>query len=414
MSPGTVIFYSFSLFINPLNVEFGWDRAQISLATTIFTIGILFACPLIGLLVDRFGPRKIIPPSLLLLGLGLITLAFIETLWQFYLVFAYLGFICVGANSLAYIRLLATWFDRRRGLVIGLASSGMGVGLIAIPPFAHYMMRIGGWQAAYAGLGVMIIAIGIPAMVLIVRDTPQQMGLTPDGINQVVPRDQPPLIGYSMKETLRMRQFWMLLIIFISIAGAINSVAAHLVPMVQDRGFTVETAIFAASLFGGAMMLGRLITGYLLDKFFAPHVAAVFFLASTLAITALATGVPGIFMIIACVLVGLCAGAEHDVCGYLISRYFGLLSFGKIYGYTFSVYMIGVSIFPYLMGLGFELTGSYGLISLQSLLGFELTGSYTMTLSLCAVLNLISTIVLLFLGPYSKWEESIHESAAQR
>ena len=211
MSPGTVIFYSFSLFINPLNVEFGWDRAQISLATTIFTIGILFACPLIGLLVDRFGPRKIIPPSLLLLGLGLITLAFIETLWQFYLVFAYLGFICVGANSLAYIRLLATWFDRRRGLVIGLASSGMGVGLIAIPPFAHYMMRIGGWQAAYAGLGVMIIAIGIPAMGLIVRDTPQQMGLTPDGINQVVPRDQPPLIGYSMKETLRMRQFWMLL-----------------------------------------------------------------------------------------------------------------------------------------------------------------------------------------------------------
>ena len=131
------------------------------------------------------------------------------------------------------------------------------------------------------------------------------------------------------------------------------------------------------------MMAGRLITGYLLDRFFAPNVAAVFFLASTLAITALAAGAPGIFMIAACVLVGLCAGAEHDVCGYLISRYFGLLSFGKIFGYTFSAYMIGVSIFPFLMGLG-----------------FELSGSYTMTLSLCAILNLISTIVILFLGPY--------------
>ena len=396
MSPGTVIFYSFSLFINPLNSEYGWDRAEISFATTLLTVGILLASPLIGLLVDRYGPRKVLPSSLLLLGLGLISLAFIKTLWQFYLVFAYLGFICAGANALAYMRLLATWFDRHRGLAIGLASSGMGLGLIVIPPFAHYMMSIGGWQAAYAGLGVMIIAVGVPVMALVVRDTPQLLGLSPDGTSQLVTKGQTPLFGYSMKETLKRRQFWMLLVIFISIAGAINSVAAHLVPMIQDRGFSIDTAVFAASLFGGAMMVGRLITGYLLDKYFAPYVAAAFFLASTLAITALAAGVPGIFMIVACVLVGLCAGAEHDVCGYLISRYFGLRSFGKIFGYTFSAYMIGVSIFPFLMGLG-----------------FELSGSYTMTLSLCAILNLISTVVILFLGPYPKWGESLNESIVQ-
>ena len=384
LSPGTLAFYSLGLFIKPLNAAYGWDRAEVSLVATILTVGIMLAMPVVGWLVDRYGPRRVVMPSLLLLAIGLASLALVRTLWQFYLAFAFIGVFGAGANSLAYMRLLATWFDRRRGLVIGIASAGMGLGVMLIPPFVHAVMLVGGVQAAYAGLALVVVCIGIPVMAFVVRDAPEEIGLRPDGASSA-PADAAPstAIGYPMDVVLRKRQFWLLLVIFMAIAGAVNSVAVHMVAMLQDRGSGVETAVMAASLFGGAMLFGRLATGYLIDRFFAPYVAALFFLSSTAALAALSMGAAGPLALVASVLIGLCAGAEGDVLGYLISRYFGLRSFGKIYGYTLSVYMIGVSIFPYAMGVG-----------------YETTGSYTGMLFVCTMLNLASAMMLLLLGPY--------------
>ncbi len=381
LSPGTLAFYSLGLFIKPLELANGWDRAEVSLVATILTVGIMLAMPIVGWLVDRYGPRKVVLPSLALLAIGLASLALVRTLWQFYLCFAFIGVFGAGANSLVYIRLLSAWFDRRRGLVIGIASAGMGFGVMLIPPFVHAAMAVGGWQAAYVGLALVVVGMGIPVMAFVVRDVPQELGLGADGVPGVAAGETP--VGYSMSEVLRKRQFWLLLCIFMCIAGAINSVAVHMVAMLQDRGSGLSVAVLAASLFGGAMLFGRLATGYLIDRFFAPYVAAIFFLGSTAALAALSVGATGSLALVASVFIGLCAGAEGDVLGYLISRYFGLRSFGKIYGYTFSVYMIGVSIFPYSMGVA-----------------YEATGSYTSMLFVCTLLNLLSAVMLLFLGAY--------------
>jgi MFS family permease len=393
MSPGTLAFYSLGIFIKPLNAAYGWDRAEVSFVATILTLGIMLGLPLIGMLVDRYGPRRVLVPSLVLLGTALVSLTLVDTLWQFYLVFAVIGFVCAGANSLAYMRILSTWFDRRRGLVIGLASAGMGIGVMVIPPFAQFMMSVSGWQAAYAGLGIFVLAIGVPVIALTVRDTPQELGLSSDAMGIADAGRRTPVTGYLMPEIVRMRQFWMLLLIFLAIAGAINAVAMHLVPLIQDRGSPSSVAVLAASLFGGAMICGRLLTGMLLDRYFGPHVAAAFFSASTLAIIALAAGATGVSAVVASVFVGICSGAEGDVLGYLISRYFGIRCFGKVYGYTLGVYMIGVSTVPFLMGLG-----------------FEMTGSYTSMLIVCVLLNALSTVLLMFLGPFPRLPESVSAS----
>src|SRR5688572_33201474 len=118
MSPGTVAFYSLGLFMGPISEEKGWTRAQISFVATILTVCIVVMMPLIGWAIDRYGPRRVLIPSLALLSLGLMSIVFVDSLWHFYAAFTFIGLAGAGANSPAYVRTLSEWFDRRRGFVI--------------------------------------------------------------------------------------------------------------------------------------------------------------------------------------------------------------------------------------------------------------------------------------------------------
>jgi MFS family permease len=238
-----------------------------------------------------------------------------------------------------------------------------------------------GWKSAYAGLGLAVLLIGLPSVALLVRDAP---GAREAGMAERLAAGRTPQpYGYPLRDCLRMRQFWTLLLLFTFVGGSLNAVAVHLVALVEDRGSAAQTAVLAASLFGGAMMAGRLVTGYLMDRFFAPAVAAIFFLGALVGMALLMSDAAEPWLLLASVLVGLCAGAEGDVLGFLISRYFGLRSMGKVYGYIFSAYLIGVSVCPWLMGLG-----------------YELTSSYTLALATAMVLLLGSTVLVLRLGAY--------------
>jgi len=126
ISPGQYIFSSLGLFTVPLGEEFGWDRAEISLAVTFFTITLAVSIPFLGHLVDRFGSRRVLLPSVLILGLGLMSITLVNQLWQLYVLFTALGCLTAGANSLPYLRTISLWFDRRRGLALGIAMTGNG------------------------------------------------------------------------------------------------------------------------------------------------------------------------------------------------------------------------------------------------------------------------------------------------
>jgi MFS family permease len=393
MSPGTLAFYSLSNFIGAINDEFGWDRAQISLVATILNLAIVVSIPLVGLLIDRFGVRRVILPSLFFLGLGLNCFRFVDSLLEFYVCFAFIGVAGAGANSLGYIRALCTWFDAHRGLVIGIASSGMGLGLIIIPPLASALIEVGGWQMAYAAIGLIVWVIGIPVVYFLVYDSVSVS--VPNAARNPFPVSRPVGLGSAFpgltaSEALSRLQLWQILAAFCLLAGGVNSIAVHLIPLLQDRGATASGAVLAASLFGGSMMVGRLGTGFLIDWFFAPRVAACFFVLATLAISGLAAGAAGGLGSVCTILIGLCAGAEGDILAYLLSRYFGLRAFGTIYGFAFSTYLIGTAIFPYLMGVTFDSTRSYaaGLIA-------------------CSLLTLSSTGLILRLGPFPVFDEQI-------
>ncbi len=141
IGPGQFAFASRGLFMVPLGDEFGWDRAQISLALTVFTVALALSLPIVGRGVDRWGSRRVLVPSIVVCGLGLLAIPLLLThLWVLLVIFALIGSLGAGANSLPYMLTIATWFDRRRGLAIGFAMAGAGAGYAYVPPLVQYMI----------------------------------------------------------------------------------------------------------------------------------------------------------------------------------------------------------------------------------------------------------------------------------
>ena len=383
VSPAPIAFYSIGVLMQPLSEAYGWSRSEISLAATLLTIAIVLTTPVIGILVDRAGPKKVLIPSILGFALCLFALSFAATLAAFHILYFFMGVICAGANSLAYMRLLSYWFDRRRGLVVGIAAAGMGIGFSIVPVFTQFLVDQGGTGSAYVGLSLLVLCAGLPIVAFIVRDTPEQCGLAVDGIevSKVSGRDK-VVTGISAAQAIRLSQFWIITGILTLGTGTIYSLALHLVSIVRTVEPDSGMAIMAASIIGVMMIVGRLLAGYAYDRIYAPWVTAGIFICAAAGTLLLATGMPGYWIIAASILIGLSSGAESDALAILVGRYFGLRAYGKIYGHIFCASLIGISLFPYILGLG-----------------YEYFGNYTEVLYVCAFLFGLSVVMSFSLGP---------------
>src|SRR5262249_42230 len=202
--------------------------------------------------------------------------------------------------------------------------------------------------------------VAIPIVAMFLQETPQLLGLLPDGeqlekVMTLVGQKE----GLSSQEARRTKTFWIMVSAFFLMSASVHGCLIHLSPLLTDRGVSPQDAALATSLLGGALLLGRVGAGYLLDHFFATAVALCFFCGAALVFVLLWSGVTGGLAFVAAFLVGLGMGAEGDIIAYLVSRYFGLRAMGEIYGYAFAAFTLGGVVGPLLMGIGFDLTGSY-------------------------------------------------------
>jgi MFS family permease len=375
--------------MQPLRIANGWSAAQVSLTATILTASIFVMMPVVGIAVDRYGPRRVLLASMPAFGLALGGAGAAKSLHSLYLSYALIGICCAGANSLAYMHVLSAWFDRRRGLAIGIASAGMGIGFSLVPGYTQLLVDHGGPSLAYLGLAALIVLLGFPAALGLLRDRPDPGEAivelpTPDAESA-----HGGLSGASVHDALRMRQLWMIGLIFVIVGGTVYGVALHLVPIVRAIDPVRDRSILAATLFGLTTVFGRVFWGFLFDRLFAPIVAGAMFIMGAAGIALLAFGARGGWPIIASLLVGLCSGAEGDALAILISRYFGLRIYGKLYGNIFAATMIGISAAPYLLGMAYEYFGGYR----QSLL------AAAGLLAACAILTVL-------LGPFPRYDAS--------
>jgi len=393
MGYGPIVTFTFGVFFKLLNQEFGWSRGDISQAFSISLFVMSLVFPFVGRLVDRFGARKVIIPSILLFGLGLMSLSLLSAnIWQLYAVYILLGLVGGGTAPVPYSNVLLHWFDKRRGLALGVAMVGLGLGAFVMPSLAQMLIVSQGWRQAYLVFGLMVMVITIPIVGLFFKETPEMVGLRPDGdvINPNHPNASEQKIGLSAQEARQTHTFWILVGAFFLMSASVHGCLIHLVPLLTDRGISPQLAAGATSLFGAALLFGRVGAGYLLDHFFASSVALCFFCGTALGLLLLWSGVTGTAAFIAAFLVGLGMGAEGDIIAYLIGRYFGLRAFGEIYGYAFGAFTLGGVSGPLLMGRGFDATGSYSL-----------------GLGVFVVVTLIAAGLMTRLGPYRKWEVEV-------
>ena len=378
--------FALGIFIAPLEAEFGWSRAEISWANTITNITIVVCSPLVGALVDRVGVRRVLVPSIAMMGVVVASMYWLSAnILHFYAIFLLIPLLGAGTLPLSYSRIVVAWFARRRGLALGISLAGFGVGAALIPPVGQWLIDSFGWREAYLAFAAAVFLVNLPLAAFLLREKPEDMGLAPDG--------EPPLqddevavdphTGLSGIEAARTRSYWFVFASFLLVGFAVTGILIHLVPMLIGRGVTPKAASFFMGSLGLGLVVGRILAGFLMDRYFAPYVTALFLSLMLFGILILASGTDSALVLIAPLLVGLALGSEISEIAYIVSRYFGPRSFGQVYGAMFSAFQVGSAFGAPALGLYYDRVGNY----IGALWGI-------------AVVVLVGIVLILQLGPY--------------
>jgi MFS family permease len=306
----------------------------------------------------------VILPLTALFGLILLSSkALVGSIWYFYLFYTALGVTGSASGPVAYGLVVSHWFNRRRGLALGLMLFGIGLGAIIIPSVAQQLIAMSGWRAAYATFGVAVLLIPLPVVGIFLRDDPAQEGLLPDGDLQPqnLEKEERTDYGLSWHDIWRTPTFWLMISSFFLVGASVHACVIHIPALLTDRGISAQGAAMASSVLGVALLIGRVVSGCLLDRFFAARVALFFFGGAAVGIALLLAGSAGKIALLAAFLVGLGMGAEGDIIAFLTSRYFGLRAMGIAYGFGFGAYVLAGAVGAFVMGASFDLTGSYSL-----------------------------------------------------
>jgi len=349
VSFASLLVYTFGIFLKPLADEFGWSREAISAAFGIAAMTVAACSPPLGYLLDRVSPRRVIVPCLVIFGVAFGSLALLTSrLWHLYFVFLVLGAVGNGTAQMAYSRAVSSWFERRRGTALALVMSGGAVGAMVLPPVAEALIGAVGWRGAFAVLGAMVLVVGVPTAARFIRERPASHAA-----------GHVAHAGSTVRDAMGTRAFWIIVTVLFCSSIAQNGAIAHISALLTDRGVSAGGGALALSAMGGASLVGRLMTGWLLDRFFAARVSFGLLSAAALG-TFLLSGADSLAMgVVAAMLIGIGMGGEADVTPYLLSRYFGLRSFSVLYGLTWTFYAVAGAIGPVLMGQAFDATGSY-------------------------------------------------------
>lgn len=376
--------FAFGTFVRPLEAEFGFQRGEMSFALTMTNIAVVVASPSLGFIVDRLGVRRVLIPSTILMALTVASMSLLTgNIWHYYLMYLLIPILGAGTLPQSYSRVIIAWFARRRGIALGISLSGFGVGATLVPAFAQFMIENYGWRSAYLGFSAAVLLIALPMVVGLMRETPGEMGLQPDGdAREPDPGTRPPTaahVGLGGAEAVRTRSFWLIFWSFLLVGVGITSILAHLVPMLIDRGVSPATAALCMSSLGIGLIFGRVFAGFLMDRYFAPYVAALFLIGLMAGIAILALGAGGFMVFLAAVLVGLATGSEISEIAYICSRYFGPRAFALIYGIMFAAFQVGSAFGPPIMGAWHDAMGDY-VGALWGLVGVVGIGTFLITL----------------------------------
>jgi predicted MFS family arabinose efflux permease len=273
---------------------------------------------------------------------------------MFYATFIVIGIIGAAQSPLAYSKALTGWFDRNRGLALGVSNIGSGLNAALAPTVAQLIIDSYGWRAGYIGVGAACFVVAFPAVLFLLREPP-----TSAKAQALNPLSEAELPGVAAGIALRSGKFWMLMLILFLAIAPVQGLLSHAVALLTDRGIAPDVAVSALAGLGMVTMVSGLLVGFCLDRFFGPYVGAAFFAVSLVGMALIALNAPPPWPFIGVLLCGVNIGVELDLIGFYIGRYFGVRSYGAIYGCVFPVLPISVAVGTATMGATFDAMHSY-------------------------------------------------------
>lgn len=353
VSYGAISLFTFAVFLKPVSEDLGISRSLLTSGLCLAALSCGLATPLLATLTDRWGSRGVLLPGIPLFALAVSAFSLLQpSPASIYTLFIFLGLSGAAQSTVPYAKVIASWFDRERGIALAIALSGMGVSVAIVPQIATLLIQTTNWRIAYLGIGVTIVVLALLPVLLFVREP------RPQEVPERTARSDAAMPGLTVSEAIRGWRFWAIALGYFIAVIATQGTLVHAVALLTDRGASIAAATAALSTAGVGMIAGRLVCGWLLDRFHGPSVAICFFVIPAVGIACLLSGTTGVAAL-GSLLCGIGLGAHVGLMAYFASRYFGLRSYATIYGMMFGLFLIGGGIGPYLSSLSFDLLHSY-------------------------------------------------------
>ena len=354
--------YTVSIFLDHFVADLGISRGNVSLIYGAAPLGGSFLLPITGRLVDRFGTRRLIVLDALLFGAALMTLAWISgpfTLLLGMLLARFLGF---GSMQLISNNVIAQWFVRRRGMVMGVAGQSLAISLFLYPALSTWLIEWLGWRQAWVALGALPLLVMIPVGWLFFRDRPELYGLTPDGPGRDPEADAAALRAeqqWTLTDARHTQAFWIFAVAFTLITMVTAGMIFHQTSLIKVRGLDSSETVMAFQVTAVFAIIGNLLTGYLIDRIAARHVlSAALVLMSGMMVFALVMH-STFHVVVYAAAMGLITGSFRVMDATVWAQYFGRRYLGSIRGATMIGTVGGTALGAYPLGLSFDLTGDY-------------------------------------------------------
>src|SRR5689334_20462359 len=350
--------------LKPVSAALGLDRGTFSLVVCLglFLFGAFM--PLVGRLVDRFGPRLVCSGGVVVMATSLVLTGLVTSVWQFLLYYAVIGSLGVAATGhVTGSVAVARWFVRRRGLAMSaLGAAGMA-GIALMVPVAMWCILRFGWRASFVILGLGSLVVMLPLTLLVLRDAPERLGLRPDGDAAPPPAAAVAVIERTgTADALRLPSFWLLSAGLFNCGFSMSLLSAHGVPMLTDHGFHPMTASSAIGFLGMTAIGGGLLLGFISDRWGYKPVLASVYLLRLFAFGALFFVRDPAALMVGAAIGGVGLSGSLAMTSALTSEIFGRYSVGSIFGLIFLAHQTGAALGSWLGGGLFDVTGGYGLV----------------------------------------------------
>lgn len=350
---------TYIVFIRPIEQEFGWNRSQLTSVYSVYLLVGGFMAPVVGLILDRFGPRLVYSIGVTLLGAAFLLAGSLGNLWEFYLLVGVMIGVGVGFTGMVPgSGLLTRWFRGRLSTALGIAFSAVGMGALVFVPLSQYLVSMFDWRMAYRAMGLAVLVVGALLMVSV----PWARFWRGNPSLRIDPRSKAAMEGWTLKTASRTRMYWALVQVFFCTSLCMFTVTVQTVVYLVDVGFSPLTAATAFGFVGMLSVCSVAMSGFLSDRFGYRQTVSGSFVGTGGGIVLLfaMTYLPVAALLVAYVVIfGLCQGMRGPIISSIATKYFAGPRVSTIYGTIYATNAVGAAIGALVGGVLHDLSGGY-------------------------------------------------------